>query len=312
MSAGWADLAASLVQGAVNAGPPVALAAIGEVVAERSGVLNLGVEGMMVVGALAAFVAAAATGNPWIGVLAAMAAAAGLGLLHAVLTVSMRANQVAAGLALTILGGGIASYLGQPYAGRPSPRFGVVRIPWLADLPVLGEGVFAQPLLVYLTAALAGAVWLFLHRTRPGLRLQVVGEAPDTAASLGVRVGLHRYGAVVFGGVLAGAAGAYLPLFDTPSWDERIVAGKGWIAVAMVVFGSWGPVRTALGAYLFGGMTAAQLRLQAFGIRASEAFLHMTPYLFTIVLLVLYSLGRFRRRFGAPAALGLPYQRGGR
>ena len=305
----WVPLLGAVLQAALNAGAPVVLTATGEVVAERAGVLNLGLEGMMLIGALSGFAGATASGSPVVGLLVAMAATAAFSLIHAVLCVTLRANQVVAGLALTMLGAALVSVVGQPLVGKVAPRFESLALPLLSRIPVLGQGLFTHSALVYLAAVAVFGTWFVLEKTRPGLRLQVVGESPESADSLGIRVTLVRYAAVAFGGMLAGAGGAHLSLADTPSWVDGMTSGKGWIAVAMVIFGRWDPRKAALGACLFGGMTAIQLRLQAFGFTLPSFFLSMTPYLLTVALLVLFSISRFQRRFGAPAALGKPYSR---
>ncbi|MBI4617876.1 MAG: ABC transporter permease [Planctomycetes bacterium] len=304
-------LAGAVLHGAVNAGTPVALAAVGEVVAERSGVMNLGVEGMMAAGALAGFAATLATGSPAVGFLAAAGAGAALAAVHAFATVTLHANQVAAGLALAMLGAGLASYLGEGYSREVVPGVPGAPVPLLSRIPILGSGLFDHAPPVYATAFAVAGAWFFLRRTRPGLRLQVVGEAPATADSLGIGVPLFRYGAVIAGGALAGAGGAYISLVISPSWSDGATTGKGWVAVAMVVLGGWGPVRAALGALLLSGMTSLQLRLQASGVSLPPSLLEATPYLVTIALLVVYSSSKLRRRYGAPAALGLPYHREG-
>jgi simple sugar transport system permease protein len=303
-------MAAVLLHAAVNAGTPILLASVGEVVTERSGVLNLGLEGMMMMGALGGFFAAQRLGDPWLGLAAAALLAALFSLVHALLVVGLRANQIVAGLALTLLGCGLASFLGTALVGQTAPHFLVAPFPGLSGIPLLGHGLFEHNPVVYVSFLLTGAAWFFLHRTRPGLELQVAGESPETADAAGIRVRLVRTLAVAFGGAMAGIGGAYLSLADTPSWMDRMCAGRGWIAVALVIFSGWDPVRAALGSYLFGGLVALQFRIQAFGYDVSVYLLQMVPYLATLAALVLTSLrASMRWRFGAPAGLGRPFDR---
>jgi ABC-type uncharacterized transport system permease subunit len=294
---------------AVAAGTTVIIAAIGEIVAERSGVLNLGLEGMMLVGAVAGFVAVNASGSLPIAVLVALAAGGVLGFLHAFLTVSLRANQIVAGLALTIFGVGLSALLGQDLVGVP-PRATFVRIavPLLADIPVIGRVLFQQNLLVYLGYVLSLALWFLMSRTRVGLHLRAVGENAATADAMGVSVVGFRYGAVVFGGALAGLAGAYLSLALTPGWNEGMTAGRGWIAIGLVIFSRWNPLLALLGGCLFGLMESLNFQAQAVGIHISPFFLGMLPYLFTVVAVVVASFTG-ARRIGVPADLGTPYER---
>ncbi|HXH11454.1 MAG TPA: ABC transporter permease [Alphaproteobacteria bacterium] len=294
---------------AVRAGTPIVFAALGELVAERSGVLNLGVEGMMLVGALAGFVVAQQTGQPWVGVLAAAVAGMVLSLIHAVLTISLQANQVVSGLALSIFGSGVTGFWGKRFIGIPADGFTTKAVTILGDLPILGTIFFQHDALVYLAYALIPGLWYILYRTHPGLQVRAAGESPASADAMGVEVTAVRYRCVAIGGVAAGLGGAYLSLAYAHIWIENMTAGRGWIAVAMVIFGTWDPWRTAFGAYLFGGVQAMQLRLQAAGVALPPHLLMMTPYLFTIVALVLASRDTTRRRLGAPAALAIPYAR---
>lgn len=293
---------------AVASGTPILLAGLGELITERSGVLNLGVEGMMVIGAWAGFAAAHGTGSAWLGVAAAMLAASAFSLVHAIPVIYLRVNQVVSGLALVILGAGLASLFGRPLVGRVAPSFTDVAIPGLADIPWLGPVLFDHDPLVYLSFALVPAVWFFLEHTRPGLSLQVCGENPRLADASGIRVGFTRVAATAFGGALAGLGGAYLSLAETPSWVDGLVAGRGWIALAMVLFAGWLPWRVLLGAWLFGGLIAVQFRAQAFGLDINVYVLKMVPYLATLAVLALAARTRWHR-WGAPAALGEPYAR---
>lgn len=294
---------------AVAAGTTVVIAATGEIVAERAGVLNLGLEGMMLVGAVAGFMAVNASGNLVVAVLTALAAGAVLGLLHAFLTVSLRANQIVAGLALTIFGAGLSALVGQDVVGIPArDTFSRLAIPVLSDIPVVGRVLFQQNLLVYLGYVLTIVLWYLLSRTRVGLHLRAVGENAATADAMGVSVTGFRYGAVVFGGALAGLAGAYLSLALTPGWNEGMTAGRGWIAIGLVIFARWNPLLAVVGGYLFGLMESLNFQAQAVGINISPFFLGMLPYLFTVLAVVVASLTG-ARRLGAPADLGTPYER---
>ena len=295
---------------AARAGTPLVLAALGELVAEKSGVLNLGVEGMMLVGAVAGVIGAVATGSTALGFLVGIAAGTAMALVFAVLTLTLCANQVATGLALTIFGLGLSAFLGLGYRDRPLPGLKAVELPGLSELPVVGKLLFGHDPVVYLSLALfAGIVW-FLYRTRPGLVLRAVGESPESAHALGHPVLAVRYAATAFGGAMAGLAGAYVSLVYTPMWAEQMTAGRGWIALALVVFATWKPVRVLLGAYLFGAVTIAQLYLQGLGIAVSSHILSMLPYVATIVVLVLISRDATRIKLNAPAALGKPFYPG--
>jgi ABC-type uncharacterized transport system permease subunit len=299
-----------LLEAALRAGTPILLAALGELLAERAGILNLGVEGMMLVGALTGFMVSQQSGEPWVGLLAAALAGMLLSGIHGFLSISLHANQVGSGLALTIFGMGLTGLLGKSFVGVPVKGFAPVAVPWLADVPLLGRIFFQHDPLVYLTYLLVPALWVLLYRTPPGLKVRAVGEHPRGADAMGVSVAAVRYGCVLAGGMAAGLGGAYLSLAYTQIWVDGMTAGRGWIALAMVIFGAWNPVRTALGAYLFGGVQALQLRLQAIGIAVPTYLLMMAPYAFTMLALILASGGRARRRLGTPEALGMPYIRG--
>jgi general nucleoside transport system permease protein len=291
------------------AGTTLVFAAVGEVIAERAGVLNLGLEGMMLMGAVTGFIALDRTGRLELGVLVALLAGAALGLLHAILTVSLRANQIVAGLALTIFGTGLAAYLGRDVVGKPArDAFDSVAIPLLHELPWVGPVLFEQNVLVYAAYVLVAVGWVLLFRTRFGLHLRAVGESAATADAMGVSVVGLRYGAVVTGGALAGLAGAYLSLARTPGWSEGMTAGRGWIAVGLVIFARWNPLGALVGGFLFGLMEALNFQAQAVGITLSPFFLGMLPYLFTIAAVVFAAIVG-GRRLGAPAALGIPYER---
>lgn len=311
------DLIISILNIAIVAGTSLVYATIGEIITERSGILNLGVEGMMIMGAVSAFAAAFHTGSAWAGVIAAMIVGGLIASIHAFLCITMRAEQVVVGLAITLAGTGLASFLGQqlgpdggPLVGQIGPRFREVAIPLLSQIPVLGETFFTQDLLVYLMYIVALAAFYFLYRTRSGLHLRAIGENPQTADAMGINVFALRYLYTIVGGMLVGLGGAHLSLAYTPGWTENLTGGRGWIAIALVIFASWDPLRAVLGALLFGGVNAIQFRLQAQGTTIPANLLNMLPYILTVVVLVLTTwLEAFSRRVGAPAALGLPYNR---
>ena len=297
----------------IQSSAAVLFASIGEVFTERSGVLNLGVEGMMLLGALSGFVAAHASHSLVLGLLAAMASGGALALVHGFFTITLRANQVVCGLALAILGIGLSSFLGRPMIGMVGVRFDPWPIPVLRDIPVLGPALFQQIPLLYIGYLLVPAAWFFLFYTRPGLNLRSVGENPDAADSAGVRVIPIRYLWTIFGGMMAGLGGAYLSLGYTPGWKENMSAGQGWIAIAMVIFALWNPWRAALGALLFGLVNALQFTFEVRQITLIPSYiLRMLPYLFTIAILIIITRSKgTRRRTAAPAALGLPFEREG-
>lgn len=295
---------------AITAGTPILYAALGELITERAGIMNLGMEGVMLVGAVAGFVAAVSFVNPWWGVLAAMLAGGLMTLIHAFLTITLKANQVVSGLALTIFGTGLSGYLGKSLIGVPVPEpFRAVKLAVLGDLPVLGPVLFNHDLLVYVSYLLALLLWYWIYRTRPGLNLRALGENPGAADSLGVNVFLHRYLYVIAGGMLAGVGGAYLSLAYAPSWLENMTAGRGWIAVALVIFAMWNPLRAMAGSYIFGGIDSLGFRLQTLGVVVPSFFLKMLPYIFTVLVLVIVVGKNLSMRAGAPKALGLPYDR---
>jgi general nucleoside transport system permease protein len=300
----------SILAGTLIAGTPLILAALGELVTERSGVLNLGTEGMMSIGAVAGFVAAHHTGSATLGALAGVAAGTAMALILAVLALTLLANQVASGLALSIFGVGLSAFAGKPYESATLSVVPPLRIPYLADIPVLGRALFDQQALVYLAWALFAAIAWFLYRSRYGLALRAVGESPEAAHAIGYPVIRIRYVATLFGGAMSGLAGAFLSVFYTPVWVDGMVAGRGWIALALVVFATWRPARVLVGAYLFGGVMIAQLFVQGSGARLDvpSQFLSSLPYLATIVVLVLISRDPNAIRLNSPASLGRPYR----
>ena len=298
---------AALVAATLSAGTPLLLAAIGIVISEKSGVVNLGIEGIMLVAAVAGFAAAHATGLPLAGFAAGALAGALLATLFGALTLGLLANQYATGLALALFGAGLSAFLGQALQGETLPPRGADGIAVLRDLPVVGPALFAQHWLVYAALLLVVAVAVFLHRTRAGLVLRAVGESPEAAHALGIPVRRIRYAAIVFGGACAGLAGAFLSIVYTPLWSEGMVAGRGWIALALVTFATWRPERVLLGAYLFGGVTMLQFHLQGEGVDLPTQVLAMTPYLATIVVLAFISRNPRWIRLNMPASLGKPF-----
>ncbi|GGD46787.1 ABC transporter permease [Sinisalibacter lacisalsi] len=290
-------LAASLMVAAT----PILLAAIGEMVVEKAGVLNLGVEGMMITGAVVGFAVAVNSGSPAAGFVAAALAGAGLALLFGLITQVLKSNQVATGLGLTLFGLGLSSLIGKPYEGIKAPSLGKLDIPLLSDIPVLGPVLFRHDPMVYLSLLIVLGVWAGLKYTRAGLVLRAVGENHTAAHALGYKVIRVRLAAILFGGASAGMGGAYLSLVRVPTWVEGMTAGAGWIALAIVVFASWRAGRILLGAYLFGGVSVLQLNLQAAGVAIPVEYLSMSPYLVTILVLVIISL---RGNHGAPGSLG--------
>lgn len=295
-----------LIASLMVAATPILLAALGEMVVEKSGVLNLGVEGMMIMGAVCGFIASVESGSPWLGFLMAALGGALMALLFGVLTQVLLSNQVATGLALTLFGLGLSSLLGQGYVGIKANSLGRIDLGPLSDIPFFGRVVFSHDPIVYLSVALVIAVWAFLKYSRAGLILRAVGESHDAAHALGYGVRRVRLMAIAFGGACAGLGGAYISLVRVPQWTEGMTAGAGWIALAIVVFASWRAGRVLAGAYLFGGITVLQLNLQTAGASVPVELLSAAPYLVTILVLVLISL-RAGRRGDAPACLGKPF-----
>jgi len=301
------DIFIKILIAAVAAGTPFVYAALGELVTEKSGVLNLGVEGMMLVGAISGFIAMAKTGSLLLAVVCGMSAGALMALIFGVLTLTLMANQVASGLALTIFGVGLSAFLGLDYTSFALPGVAKLHLPFVSDLPVIGKLFFSYDILVYSSLVLFVAVSCFLYKTRAGLVLRGVGEAPKSAHALGYNVIRIRYLAVLFGGAMAGLGGAYLSVAYTPVWVEGMVAGRGWVSLALVVFATWRPSRVMLGAYLFGAITIAQFHVQGFGIDISSQLLSMLPYIATIIVLVFISRDQNTIRLNSPASLGITY-----
>ena len=291
----------------ITAATPLVIAALGELVTERSGVLNLGVEGMMIMGAVSAFAATQITGSPYIGVLAGIAAGSAFSLLFGFLTLTLVANQVATGLALTILGLGLSGQLGESFVGQPGIKLQPIVVPLLSDIPFMGRLLFQQDLIFYLSIALVVGIHWFLFKSRTGLKMRAIGDNHASAHALGINVIRTRYLAVMFGGACAGLAGAQLSLVYTPQWVENMTAGRGWIALALVVFASWRPLRLLAGGYLFGAVSIGQLHAQAFGIGIPSQVLSALPYVATIVVLIIISHNRRTTLINTPASLGKPF-----
>ncbi len=305
------DFFLSLAIDAIKAGTPLLLATTGEIYAERSGILNLGVEGAMIMGAFVAFMTSHFTGNVALALLLAMMVGALMSLIHGILSISLRANQIVAGIALTLFGLGLSGFFGRPLIGLTAPRLSPTPVPLLSDVPFLGPLVFSHDVIVYASLVLTVVLWFILFKTRVGLSIRAVGENPAMADALGVNVYLTRYVCTLTGGALAALGGAYLSVVYTPLWIEGMTAGRGWIAIALTTFASWNPLRALLGAYLFGGVSVLQFRLQAIGV-GTEApqFLLMLPYIVTILALSIISTESIRKRIGFPASLAVPYVRG--
>lgn len=295
----------------VTASTPLVFAAIGEVVVEKSGVLNLGVEGMMIMGAISAFAVGVSTGSASLAIIAGAFGGLVMAFIFGVLTLNLLANQVATGLALTLFGLGLSALIGHAYVGKTFPGLAKLDVPFLSDIPFIGRLIFGQDILVYLSVASVFLVGWFLTRTRWGLLVRAVGENHDAAHSIGYSVTWIRMACVLFGGAMAGLGGSYLSLVHTPLWVENMTAGRGWIALALVVFASWKPGRAFFGAYLFGGITIIQLHAQGFGIAIAPQFMSMLPYIATIVVLVLISRDSSRSLMNAPACLGKSFHASG-
>ena len=293
-----------LLASLIVAATPILLAALGELIVEKAGVLNLGVEGMMIFGAITGFIATIETGSPWIGFIFSILGGASLAFIFALVTQVFRANQVASGLALTLFGLGLSSLLGHSYTGIKPATFSGLDVPVLSDIPILGVVLFQQDAIVYFSIIAVIVVFIIFRNLRLGLILKAVGENHNSAHALGYNVILIRFGAILLGGAFAGLGGGYLSLVRVPQWTEGMTAGAGWIALALVVFASWQPLRLIIGAYIFGGVTLLQLNLQALGLEINVALLSMSPYLVTIAVLVFMSARRSRGSLDAPRSLG--------
>jgi simple sugar transport system permease protein len=310
----WVGLLIGLAAAGITYGTGILFATIGEIFAERAGVLNVGLEGMMLMGAVTAYLTAYNTGNPWLGLLAAIGVGGLMALLHAFMTVTLRADQVVSGLALALLGSGMSAVIGAPLVEvRTAPRLPDFPIPVLSSIPVLGPIFFDHNAIVYAGLLAAPLAWWYIYRTRPGMELRSIGEYPAAADVLGINVIRQRYLYVMLGGMLAGMGGAALSLAITPLWIEDMTAGQGWIALGLVIFAGWDPLRAAFGSYLFGAIRRLPLDAQNLPLFLAAPqlgyFMNMLPYLFVIVLMLISARGNMRRRIGAPAALGQPYVR---
>ena len=301
------DSIALLLAATLNAGTVLAFAALGLLINERSGIVNLGAEGMMLVAAIAGFAVGVSTGNDWLAFAAGAAAGALLAAAFGALVIYLNTNQYATGLALSLFGAGFSAFVGIRFTQEKLPERPHFSIPGLADIPFIGPALFRQHPMVYIAIALTVALAWFLYRSRAGLVLRAVGESPESAHALGYPVRRIRLVAVMVGGALCGVSGAYISVVYTPLWVEGMVAGKGWIALALTTFATWGPARVLLGAYLFGGVTMLQFFLQSEGVQVPSQFLTMLPYLATIVVLVLISRNKAFIRINMPAAIGKPF-----
>lgn len=301
---------ALLIAATLSAGTPLALASLGLIINEKAGVLNLGSEGMMLIAAVTGFATTFVTGNPWLGFLAGALAGALTAGVFGVLVIWLNTNQYATGLAISLFGAGFSAFVGLRYVGKKLPDAPSWALPWLSDIPFLGTALFRQHPVVYAAMALTAVMAWFYYRTRTGLTLRAVGESPESAHALGYPVRWLRLACVMAGGALCGVAGAYLSVVYTPLWVEGMVAGRGWIALALTVFATWRPTRVLLGAYLFGGVTMLQLHLQGLGVQVPSQFMSMLPYVATIVVLVLISRNPTWIRLNMPASLGKPFHPG--
>ncbi len=304
------DIIVSVLFRTLVAGTPLLIATVGEIICERSGILNLGVEGVMAMGAVVAFIVTYSTGNPWLGVMAALAAGMAISFIHSFASVTLQANQVVSGLALTMLGLGLSGLLGKPYVGKPlTIKMNNLIIPYLSDIPIIGDIFFKHSPLFYIAIILAVAAWFFLEHTRLGIQIRSTGENPRATETQGVNVGLIRHCCVIAGGAFSGLAGAHLSISYSKSWIEGMTAGRGWIVIALTIFALWNPARAIWASFLFGGIFVLQYLLQPLGI--SPNFLAMMPYATTLLILLVISF-QDSRRLNAPAMLGEPYKRGER
>jgi len=307
------DLTISFLAAAIIAGTPLLFATLGEIITERAGNLNLGVEGMMLMGAVMGFQVGFTTGNPLLAMTAAMLAGALGAGIFAVLTISFRANQVVSGLALTIFGTGFSGFMGKKLVGQVIPQsikafFKPFPLPVFSDIPIIGPVLFYHDLFVYLGYLTAIILGIYLYKTRRGLNLRAVGENPAAADAASININLYKYLHVLLGGALCGLGGAYLSLVYIPAWQENVTAGRGWIAVALVIFAAWNPYKALLGSYLFGGLDIVGFRIQGTGIQISQYFIDMLPYVVTIVVLVAVSMRKSKTN-APPKGLGIPYFR---
>jgi general nucleoside transport system permease protein len=301
----------------IRAGASLLYATFGAIITERSGIQNLGVEGIMIVSAAVSFAAAFHSGSAWLGVGAAILTGILLGLIHALLTITLRAEQVVSGLAMTIFGSGLASFMGQrlgpggtTMVGLQGPSFQRIPIPYLVEIPYIGPSLFNQDLLIYILYLIIPVIWFYFYKTRKGLELRAVGENPQAVDALGINVTRLRFIYTIIGAVFMSIAGAHLSLGYLQGWADNITGGRGWIAIALVIFSTWNPLRAVLGAILFGGINAIQFRMQAAGTTLPSSFLNMLPYIATILVLIFITwTEKFRKRLGTPTSLGIPFVR---
>ena len=306
------ELLTVILSAAIRSGTPVLYATLGEVITERAGIMNLGLEGIMLVGAYAGFAVTKATGDPWLGILAAFGAGCLITVIHAFLCITMMCNQVVSGLAMVLAGYGLSALMGRTSIGQTITGFAQMNVPVLSQIPFLGPIFFQHNAMVYLSYLLIVLLCLFIYCTRPGLNMRAVGENPRAADAMGLPVSSIRYFYCILGGDLAGIGGGYLSVVYAQMWIEGMTSGRGWIAVALVIFGMWNPWKAALGAYLFGGVEALQLRMQAMGSTVSVSLLLTLPYLMTIIVLIAVSVKSKGRLLNAPASLSIPFLREGR
>lgn len=301
----------------IRAGASLLYATFGAIITERSGIQNLGVEGIMIASAAVSFAAAFHSGSAWIGVGAAILTGVLLGLILALLTITLRAEQVVSGLAITIFGSGLASFMGQrlgpgstTMVGLQGPSFQRIPIPYLIEIPYIGPSLFNQDLLIYILYLIIPIIWFYFYKTRKGLELRAVGENPQAVDALGINVTRLRFTYTIIGAIFMSIAGAHLSLGYLQGWADNITGGRGWIAIALVIFSTWNPLRAVLGAILFGGINAIQFRMQAAGTTLPSSFLNMLPYIATILVLIFITwTEKFRKRLGTPTALGIPFVR---
>lgn len=308
------DFLGPFLQAAVRSGTPLLYATIGEIYTERSGNINLGIEGLMLIGAVTGFMTSLYTGSAILGVFLGALAGGAVSLIHAFLTVSLNVNQIVSGLALVFYGTGVSAVLGGPLVGEIAPHFEEIRLGFLSDIPLIGKVFFQHNVLVYCSYLLVPVSWIILFKTKIGLYIRTVGENPQTADSVGLNVVKIRYATIFAGGALMGLGGVYLSLAYTPMWIENMVAGRGWVAIALVIFSMWNPKMAVFGAYLFGGMDALGFALQARGAQISTHLLGMLPYVFTIILLAISMWRAKKKAVGlsvsmGPSALGKPFSK---
>ena len=302
------ELIVPILAAAVRSGTPILYATLGEIMTEKSGVLNLGLEGIMLIGAYVGFIVTYNTGSPFWGLVAAFFVGMAVNVVHAFLCISLKANQVICGLAMTMFGTGVSSLLGRGYVGETIAGLQAVALPGLSSFPVVGPVFFSQDVMVYISYLLVFVVWFLMYKTKFGLMMRAVGDSPLSAEAAGISVSAVRYASTLLGGGLVSLGGAYLTVVYSHMWVDLMTAGRGWIAVALVIFAIWNPLRAALGSYLFGGVEALQMRIQAGGTTVPAPLLMMLPYILTIAVLVVISVFKGRgRMLGAQGAWGLPF-----